>query len=155
MDRYLYLVWTLALFFQTVALPGASHGEDSAITQALSAVSIERMVADVGLLSSDRLNGRQTGTSDDELAAEYFARQLKELGPKSPLVPLAMDDSTAVTVTTISPDSSLSIEFPGRAKLIIYRSSTPRPFRSIRRSCLSDMESRTRLAALTNMPEST
>jgi hypothetical protein len=116
MDRYLYLVWTLVLFFQTVALPEASHGEEPAITKALGAVSTERMVADVALLSSEGLNGRQAGTADDELAAEYFARQLNALSPKIPLVPLDMDDVAAVTVTTISPDPSLSVEFPGRSK---------------------------------------
>lgn len=116
MDRYLYLVWTLVLFFYTAALPRASHGEESAITQALGAISIERMVADVELLSSERLNGRQAGTPDDELAAEYFARQLSELSLKIPLVPLVMDDSAAVTVTTISPDPSLSLELHGRSK---------------------------------------
>jgi hypothetical protein len=110
------VVCAFLLFLHSATAPGASHGEEPAIAQALEAISTERMVSDVALLSSEQLNGRQAGTPDDEFAAEYVARQLRESGPKVPLVPLAMDDSAAVTVTTISPTPSLSVEFPGRLK---------------------------------------
>ena len=115
MKRYLLRVRILILFFTAVGLPGASQGEEPAIIQALGAISTERMLADVALLSSERFNGRQAGTPDDERAADYFARQLTELASRIPISPLAMDDS-AVTVTAISPDPSLFLKLPGRSK---------------------------------------
>ena len=115
MNRYLYLVWTLILCFPASVFPGAPGGGEQGITEALDAVSTERMLADVVLLSSDRFNGRQAGTPDDEQAAEYVVRQLTALAPRIPINSLAMGDPAAVTVTSISAEPSLSLEFPGRS----------------------------------------
>jgi hypothetical protein len=115
MNRYLYLIWTLILCFPPAASWGAPREEEQGILEALDGISTERMLTDVALLSSDHLNGRQTGTPDDEQAAEYITRELAALAPRIPINSVAMGDSATVMVTTIGAEPSLSLEFPDRS----------------------------------------
>lgn len=116
MKQRLFALWALLLFLTGSGLSTELSSEDQAISRALNRISSERMLADVALLSSEPLNGRQAGTVDDERAGEYFSRQLTELSPGMPIGPLAMNESTPVLVTHIGPESSLVLELPGRAE---------------------------------------
>jgi hypothetical protein len=117
MNQHLLVLSIIILIFLTEsAFSVEPSGEDPAILQALDVMSTERMLADVALLSSERFNGRQAGTPDDERAAEYVAHQLMELAPRIPIAPVVMEDAAAVTVTAISPNASMSLELPGRSK---------------------------------------
>ncbi|MCS6290989.1 MAG: M28 family peptidase [Nitrospira sp.] len=55
-------------------LAAETDSSSTALTQALSLVSSERMLADIRVLSGPAFNGRQTGTPDD-LASAEFVRQ--------------------------------------------------------------------------------
>ena len=116
MKQQLFALWALLLFLTGSGLSTEPSSEEQAIRRALNRISSERMLADVALLSSEPLNGRQAGTADDERAGEYVSRQLMEVSSGMPISPLAMNDSAPVLVTRIGPEPSLALELPGRAE---------------------------------------
>jgi hypothetical protein len=113
MTRCWCLLWITVLSWPSTGTAGPSE-EETVIAQGLHAISSERMLADVAWLSSEPLNGRQAGTPDDERAGEYFSSQLSNLASRIPIGPLVMNDSTAVIVTHIASEPSLSLQFADR-----------------------------------------
>ncbi|MFZ1845250.1 MAG: hypothetical protein WAU40_18940, partial [Nitrospira sp.] len=90
------------------------------LTQALSQISSERMLADIRALSGPAFNGRQTGTPDDLASAEFVRQRFLELqqhrspGSESPAPPDRLPahtqiQSAPVRITQIDDDSLLQI----------------------------------------------
>jgi hypothetical protein len=72
-----------------VHFPAAAEGSAGiALSQALAAVSGERMLADVKTLSGPEFNGRRTGTDDDLSSARFVAHRMTTLG----LLPIGQPD---------------------------------------------------------------
>ncbi len=86
-DRLLFHL----LFILCMALAAdrsfSAEGDSSstALAQALSLISSERMLADIRTLSGPAFNGRQTGTPDDLASGEFVRQRFLELQqPRSP-----------------------------------------------------------------------
>ncbi len=118
----LYILCTVIPFVTVPGWAAEPLAEEGTILKALDHISGERMLADVAILSSETLNGRQAGTADDERAGEYFSRQLMELAPQLSISPVAMKDSPTITVTEIAPEPALDLVFPGQSgNRTVYR----------------------------------
>lgn len=113
--RFAVIFCAAALFSTVSGWPEEPRAEEQALVRALDRISVERMLADVTLLSSDAFNGRQAGTADDERAGEYFSRQMTELAARIPITPQAMPDSPPITVTEIAPEPNVAFLFPGQS----------------------------------------
>ncbi len=96
----------------------AETGSSStALTQALSLISSDRMQADIGALSGPAFNGRQTGTPDDLASAEFVRQRFLDLQLQRAASPATPDrlpappqiQSAPVRITKIADDSLLQI----------------------------------------------
>ncbi|HNP82085.1 MAG TPA: M28 family peptidase [Nitrospira sp.] len=92
----------------------------TALTQALSQISSERMLADIRALSGPAFNGRQTGTPDDLASSEFVRQRFMDLQKhrspvsESRVVPDRPQDQTwiqsaPIRTTTIGNDPRLHV----------------------------------------------
>ena len=116
-----YLLFILYMALAAGQSIAAETGAPSTtLTQALSQISSERMLADIRALSGPAFNGRQTGTPDDLASAEFVRQRFLELqqhrspGSESPAPPDRLPahtqiQSAPVRITQIDDDSLLQI----------------------------------------------
>ncbi|HET9962752.1 MAG TPA: M28 family peptidase [Nitrospiraceae bacterium] len=86
------------------------------LSRILDAISSERMLADIRILSGSGFNGRQTGTRDDLASAEFVQKRFANLGNMLNSTPASPGPSTGdwiqarpVSFTTI--DQTVSLQF--------------------------------------------
>ena len=86
---------TILLLLQPVSTPAQSP--DLVLRSTIDSLSEARMLADIRTLSAPSFNGRQTGTKDDLLSAEWIAEEFRRAGLHQP--PIAPDplQSSAVS----------------------------------------------------------
>jgi hypothetical protein len=116
---------------------------------ALNQISVERMLADISVLSGPTLAGRQTGTLEDERSAAFVTHRFSELRlhrapatPRQSLTnPLPQQEwkqTHSVPTRKIGQDVLLELVHP-QARNFCLSSTLPRPM-SVARSCSSATE---------------
>ncbi len=116
--------WLLLAEFLSMPIDRARaeslRDDSTALAQALEAISADRMLADIRMLSGPEFNGRQTGTPDDERSAEFVHRRFMSIRERCSPAPLPetltnpspsreWDQSLPVPVTTIGEHALLHL----------------------------------------------
>lgn len=98
--------------------------QEMALQTAMDSVSPERILANIRTLSAPSFNGRQTGTKDDLLSAQWIAEEFRQAGLRQPHIsagPLQSSPfgrkhgntlgamSTLITAPVIAPDPHLRV----------------------------------------------
>ena len=119
----LVIAATLILRFPVateIAQAGSSEEDAATLARLLEAISADRMLADIRILSAPEFNGRQTGTPDD-LASALFVRDrfatIQQSGSRRTIVdgpaesgpPISSLQTRPVSFTTIDERASLRL----------------------------------------------
>jgi Peptidase family M28 len=82
--QVLTLVGIIGIFS---AVTAEAQQTDDRFLKAIESISTERMLADIRALSDPSFNGRQTGTDDDRLSAQWVAQEFLSAGLFLPFIP--------------------------------------------------------------------
>jgi len=126
----------LIIFFLSIFISNIQAQND--VKKVIETVSKSKIEGHIYFLASDELKGRQTGTAENKIAAQYLANMLRSYGVKpipqtrSYLQPVALKKTSAASKTILKYGSvelneifninSASIDYKGNAVFVNYGS---------------------------------